>query len=80
MLQDVNDEIPQFRSPSYTAEIRENAVRGTPVTLLGGGVPEVFDHDLGSNGTFQVSRLRQSIATVCCLVSRLLARNSEMEA
>ena len=45
--------MPRFRSSAYVAEISENAQKNTPVTWLGGDtVAEVFDHDLGSNGTF----------------------------
>jgi hypothetical protein len=37
------------------AEISENAQKNTPVTWLGGDtVAEVFDHDLGTNGTFKL--------------------------
>ncbi len=45
---------------SYVAEIAENSQRGTPVNFVGGGggqaagIPEVFDHDAGSNGTFRL--------------------------
>ena len=55
MLQDVNDETPTFRSKSYVGEISENSPRATPILFLGGNVlPEVFDHDSGTNGTFQL--------------------------
>ena len=55
-LQDVNDETPTFRSKSYIAEIGENSPRATPILFLGGNnvVPEVYDHDSGTNGTFQL--------------------------
>ena len=54
-LQDVNDETPTFKSASYVAEIGENSPRATPILFLGGNiVPEVFDHDSGTNGTFQL--------------------------
>ena len=59
-LQDVNDEIPKFRSSSYVGEISENSPRATPILFLGGVgntkevLPEVFDHDSGTNGTFQL--------------------------
>ena len=33
MQQDVNDELPTFRSSRYIGEISENAQKGTPVTL-----------------------------------------------
>ncbi|XP_018347185.1 PREDICTED: cadherin-23 [Trachymyrmex septentrionalis] len=54
ILTDVNDETPTFRSMLYRAEINENAPENTPVNFIGGAVPEVFDHDLGSNGTFRI--------------------------
>ncbi|KAL7302845.1 hypothetical protein TKK_0004077 [Trichogramma kaykai] len=54
ILMDVNDETPTFRSPAYVAEINENAPPNTPVNFLADSVPEVFDHDLGSNGTFKL--------------------------
>ena len=60
LLQDVNDEIPTFRSSSYVGEISENSPRATPILFLGGNsgneevLPEVFDHDSGTNGTFQL--------------------------
>lgn len=53
-LQDVNDEIPQFRSSSYVGEIAENSQRGAPVTFLGSALAEVFDHDRGTNGSFAI--------------------------
>ena len=44
-LQDINDEIPRFRSSLYVAEISENAQKNTPVTWLGGDtVAEVSLH------------------------------------
>ena len=55
MFRDVNDETPTFRSKSYVGEISENSPRATPILFLGGNVlPEVFDHDSGTNGTFQL--------------------------
>ena len=37
------------------AEIVENAQKGAPVNFVGSNsIPEVFDHDLGSNGTFSL--------------------------
>ncbi|CAG5108412.1 Similar to Cdh23: Cadherin-23 (Mus musculus) [Cotesia congregata] len=54
ILTDVNDETPRFRSDRYVAEINENAPPNTPVNFLGDSIPEVYDHDLGSNGTFQM--------------------------
>ena len=53
-FQDVNDEVPRFRSNSYVGEIAENSQRKTPVTLLGDSIAEVFDHDQGTNGTFNL--------------------------
>ena len=51
----MNDETPTFRSSSYIAEIGENSPRATPILFLGGSVvPEVYDHDSGTNGTFQL--------------------------
>nr|CAD7442233.1 unnamed protein product [Timema bartmani] len=52
IVTDVNDEIPTFRSLSYIGVINENAQVNTPVAFLDGAVPEVFDHDQGTNGTF----------------------------
>lgn len=64
ILTDVNDEIPKFRSSSYTAEILENSPPDMPVTFTGrmsksnGDVagnflsPQVYDLDQGNNGTF----------------------------
>ncbi|OXU32081.1 hypothetical protein TSAR_007838 [Trichomalopsis sarcophagae] len=54
ILMDVNDETPTFRSSKYIAEINENAPHNTPVNFIGDAIPEVFDHDLGSNGTFKL--------------------------
>ncbi|XP_066601612.1 cadherin-23 [Prorops nasuta] len=54
ILMDVNDETPTFRSSSYRAEINENAPQNTPVHFLGDAIPEVYDHDLGTNGTFRI--------------------------
>ena len=51
----MNDEIPKFKSESFVAEISENAQKNTPVTFLGQNmIPEVFDHDQGTNGTFKL--------------------------
>ena len=51
----MNDETPTFKSASYVAEIGENSPRATPILFLGGNVvPEVFDYDSGTNGTFQL--------------------------
>ncbi|KAG5318093.1 CAD86 protein, partial [Pseudoatta argentina] len=54
ILTDVNDETPTFRSMLYRAEINENAPENTPANFIGDAIPEVFDHDLGSNGTFRI--------------------------
>ncbi|OAD57365.1 Cadherin-23 [Eufriesea mexicana] len=54
ILTDVNDEIPKFRSARYRAEINENAPYNTPVNFIGDAIPEVYDHDLGTNGTFKM--------------------------
>ncbi|XP_071565121.1 cadherin-23 [Temnothorax nylanderi] len=54
ILTDVNDETPTFRSMLYHAEINENAPENTPANFIGDAVPEIFDHDLGSNGTFRI--------------------------
>ncbi|XP_063975231.1 cadherin-23 isoform X2 [Diachasmimorpha longicaudata] len=54
ILIDVNDETPRFRSDRYLAEVNENAPQNTPVNFIGGSIPEVYDHDLGSNGTFRM--------------------------
>ncbi|XP_044743020.1 cadherin-23, partial [Chrysoperla carnea] len=54
IVTDINDETPTFRSPHYECEIDENAQNNTPLTFLGNVVPEVFDHDQGNNGTFQM--------------------------
>ncbi|XP_024946017.1 cadherin-23 isoform X2 [Cephus cinctus] len=54
ILTDVNDETPSFRSGRYRAEINENAPPNTPVNFLGDAIPEVYDHDLGTNGTFRM--------------------------
>ncbi|KRT78306.1 Cadherin, partial [Oryctes borbonicus] len=54
MITDVNDETPTFRSKNYECEIAENAAVNTPVTFLARSIPEVFDHDQGNNGTFNL--------------------------
>lgn len=54
IVTDVNDETPTFRSNFYEAEINENAQVNTPVTFLGNFFPEVYDHDQGNNGTFEM--------------------------
>ena len=51
----VNEVISKFKSESYVGEISENAQKNTPVTLLGPNmIPEVYDHDQGTNGTFKL--------------------------
>lgn len=64
ILTDVNDELPRFRSSSYTAEIVEGSPADMPVTFTGrmsksdNGIPgnflspQVYDLDQGNNGTF----------------------------
>ncbi|XP_063244010.1 cadherin-23 [Bacillus rossius redtenbacheri] len=52
IVTDINDEIPTFRSKSYVGEVNENAQANTPITFLDNAIPEVFDHDQGTNGTF----------------------------
>ncbi|KZC14307.1 Cadherin-23 [Dufourea novaeangliae] len=54
ILTDVNDETPRFRSSRYRAEINENAPYNTPVNFIGDAIPEAYDHDLGTNGTFRI--------------------------
>ncbi|KAG1683802.1 Cadherin-23 [Nymphon striatum] len=54
ILTDVNDETPTFRSSFYEAEIIENAQVNVPIDFVGAGIPEVYDHDLGKNGTFNL--------------------------
>ncbi|XP_049786609.1 cadherin-23-like [Schistocerca cancellata] len=54
IVTDVNDEIPTFRSEKYVCEVVENAQSNTPVTFLEDSVPEVYDHDQGNNGTFEM--------------------------
>ncbi|KAL3277671.1 hypothetical protein HHI36_013017 [Cryptolaemus montrouzieri] len=54
IITDVNDETPTFRSKHYECELAENAPINTPLTFLGASMPEVFDHDQGQNGTFQL--------------------------
>ncbi|RZC35307.1 cadherin-23 [Asbolus verrucosus] len=54
IITDINDETPKFRSGHYECEIAENAPANTPLTFLGSSMPEVYDHDQGINGTFQL--------------------------
>ena len=53
-FQDVNDEIPKFRSNEYVGDIVENSQKNTPVTMLNDAIAEVFDFDQGTNGTFNL--------------------------
>ena len=53
-FQDVNDEIPKFRSNEYIGDIVENSQKNTPVTMLNDAIAEVFDFDQGTNGTFNL--------------------------
>ncbi|TRY71883.1 hypothetical protein TCAL_08438 [Tigriopus californicus] len=56
IIEDVNDESPEFRSSNYMAEIGENSPKGSMVNFLdSSAIPEVFDHDQGTNGTFNLS-------------------------
>eukprot|EP00095_Tigriopus_kingsejongensis_P008988 snap_masked-scaffold783_size97670-processed-gene-0.6 protein:Tk08988 transcript:snap_masked-scaffold783_size97670-processed-gene-0.6-mRNA-1 annotation:"PREDICTED: uncharacterized protein LOC100879829" len=56
IIEDVNDEVPEFRSSNYLAEIGENAPKGSMASFLdSNAIPEVFDHDQGTNGTFELS-------------------------
>uniref|UniRef100_T1KWL6 Cadherin domain-containing protein n=2 Tax=Tetranychus urticae TaxID=32264 RepID=T1KWL6_TETUR len=56
ILTDVNDEKPTFKSESYTVEISENAQADMPVKFIGtGDVPQVYDYDQGTNGTFTLT-------------------------
>ena len=34
LFQDINDELPTFRSREYVGEINENSQKGTPVTFV----------------------------------------------
>lgn len=54
LLEDVNDETPTFKAAHYVGEIAEGAQYNNPVNLLGDAIPEVYDHDQGNNGTFQM--------------------------
>ncbi|XP_065338722.1 cadherin-23 isoform X2 [Cloeon dipterum] len=54
MVMDVNDEAPRFRSAAYVCEVNEGSQANSPLTFLGNTKPEVFDHDQGNNGTFQL--------------------------
>jgi hypothetical protein len=51
----VNDELPRFRSEFLVAEIAENSAAKTPITIIGRhNLTEVYDPDLGTNGTFRL--------------------------
>ncbi|KAJ8911026.1 hypothetical protein NQ315_016595 [Exocentrus adspersus] len=54
MITDINDESPKFANNYYECQIAENAPINTPLTFLGSYMPEVYDHDQGINGTFQL--------------------------
>jgi hypothetical protein len=55
ILIDENDSIPQFKSTRYECEIPENSQQNTPVNFLQiDPKNEVFDYDLGNNGTFEL--------------------------
>jgi cadherin 23 len=55
ILIDENDSTPQFKSQRYECEIPENAQHNTPVNFLQlEPKNEVYDYDLGNNGTFEL--------------------------
>jgi cadherin 23 len=54
IVTDVNDETPTFRDNRYECEIHENAQENTPITFLGDVRNDVYDHDQGNNGTFEL--------------------------
>lgn len=55
ILTDENDSTPSFKSSRYECEIAENAQQNTPVNFLQiDPKNEVFDYDLGNNGTFEL--------------------------
>lgn len=55
ILTDENDSTPSFKSARYECEIAENAQQNTPVNFLQiDPKNEVFDYDLGNNGTFEL--------------------------
>lgn len=55
ILTDENDSTPSFKSNRYECEIAENAQQNTPVNFLQiDPKNEVFDYDLGNNGTFEL--------------------------
>lgn len=56
ILTDENDSTPTFKANRYECEIAENAQQNTPVNFLQiDPKNEVFDYDLGNNGTFELS-------------------------
>ncbi|KAK5649206.1 hypothetical protein RI129_000235 [Pyrocoelia pectoralis] len=55
MITDVNDEKPQFRNFHYECEVSENVPNNTPLSFLPDFIPEVYDFDLGNNGTFTLN-------------------------
>lgn len=55
ILTDENDSTPSFKASRYECEIAENAQQNTPVNFLQiDPKNEVFDYDLGNNGTFEL--------------------------
>lgn len=54
IITDINDEKPTFRSEKYECEVNENAQANTPLTFIGETLNEVYDHDQGNNGTFEL--------------------------
>ncbi|KAF4517747.1 hypothetical protein B566_EDAN002952 [Ephemera danica] len=54
MVMDVNDEAPRFRGDNYVLAVSEGAQTATPLVFLGPALPEVYDHDQGNNGTFEL--------------------------
>lgn len=55
ILTDENDSTPSFKANRYECEIGENAQQNTPVNFLQiDPKNEVFDYDLGNNGTFEL--------------------------
>lgn len=55
ILIDENDSTPQFKSNRYECEIPENGQQNSPVNFLQiEPKNEVYDYDLGNNGTFEL--------------------------
>lgn len=55
ILIDENDSTPQFKSNRYECELPENAQQNTPVNFLQiDPKNDVYDYDLGNNGTFEL--------------------------